>query len=77
MESLLSNAIVDLGQDQHEGIIRRNDSIPREALQPNGPRCAAYIYDVRTEVRGPQIFLSRAHPDFMAALFAQEVPGGL
>jgi len=65
------NAIVDLGKA--EGIIRRNDSIPREALQPND-RVRAYIYDVRTEVRGPQIFLSRAHPDFMAALFAQEVP---
>ncbi|MCH8521013.1 transcription termination factor NusA [Glycocaulis sp.] len=65
------NAIIDLGKA--EGIIRRNDSIPREALQPND-RVRAYIYDVRTEVRGPQIFLSRAHPDFMAALFAQEVP---
>ncbi|MCC5980769.1 MAG: transcription termination/antitermination protein NusA [Oceanicaulis sp.] len=65
------NAIIDLGKA--EGIIRRNDSIPREALQPND-RVRAYIYDVRTEVGGPQIFLSRAHPDFMAALFAQEVP---
>ena len=65
------NAIIDLGKA--EGIIRRNDAIPREALQPND-RVRAYIYDVRTEVRGPQIFLSRAHPDFMAALFAQEVP---
>ena len=65
------NAIIELGKA--EGIIRRNDAIPREALQPND-RVRAYIYDVRTEVRGPQIFLSRAHPDFMAALFAQEVP---
>ncbi|MGP1275897.1 MAG: transcription termination/antitermination protein NusA, partial [Caulobacterales bacterium] len=58
------NAIIDLGKA--EGIIRRNDAIPREALQPND-RVRAYIYDVRPEVRGPQIFLSRAHPDFMAA----------
>lgn len=65
------NAIIDLGKA--EGIIRRNDAIPREALQPND-RVRAYIYDVRPEVRGPQIFLSRAHPDFMAALFSQEVP---
>ena len=56
-----------------EGIIRRADGIPRENLQ-NNERVRAYIYDVREEVRGPQIFLSRAHPDFMAALFAQEVP---
>ena len=65
------NVIVDLGKA--EGIIRRADGIPREALQ-NNDRVRAYIYDVRPEVRGPQIFLSRAHPDFMAALFAQEVP---
>ena len=65
------NVIVDLGRA--EGIIRRADGIPRENLQ-NNERVRAYIYDVREEVRGPQIFLSRAHPDFMAALFAQEVP---
>lgn len=65
------NVIVDLGKA--EGIIRRNDGIPRESLQLND-RVRSYIYDVRQEVRGPQIFLSRAHPDFMAALFAQEVP---
>jgi len=65
------NAIIDLGRA--EGVIRRNDGIPRENLQ-NGERVRAYIYDVREEVRGPQIFLSRAHPDFMAALFSQEVP---
>ena len=65
------NAIIDLGRA--EAVIRRNDGIPRENLQ-NGERVRAYIYDVREEVRGPQIFLSRAHPDFMAALFAQEVP---
>jgi len=65
------NVIVDLGRA--EGIVRRNDGLPRENLQPN-ERVRAYIYDVRRETRGPQIFLSRAHPDFMAALFAQEVP---
>ncbi|MFW6300147.1 MAG: transcription termination factor NusA [Oceanicaulis sp.] len=65
------NVIVDLGKA--EGIIRRSDGIPRESLQVND-RVRAYIYDVREEARGPQIFLSRSHPDFMAALFAQEVP---
>ncbi|MFT6460614.1 MAG: N utilization substance protein A, partial [Maricaulis maris] len=65
------NVIIDLGRA--EAIIRRADGIPRENLQ-NNERVRAYIYDVREEVRGPQIFLSRAHPDFMAALFAQEVP---
>ncbi|MGJ3231767.1 MAG: transcription termination factor NusA [Oceanicaulis sp.] len=65
------NVIVELGKA--EGIIRRSDGIPRESLQVND-RVRAYIYDVREEVRGPQIFLSRSHPDFMAALFAQEVP---
>ena len=65
------NVIIDLGKA--EGIIRRSDGIPRESLQVND-RVRAYIYDVREETRGPQIFLSRAHPDFMAALFAQEVP---
>ncbi len=65
------NVIIDLGRA--EGIIRRADGIPRENLQ-NNERVRAYIYDVREEVRGPQIFLSRAHPDFMGALFSQEVP---
>jgi N utilization substance protein A len=65
------NVIIELGKA--EAIIRRSDGIPRESLQLND-RVRAYIYDVREEVRGPQIFLSRSHPDFMAALFAQEVP---
>jgi N utilization substance protein A len=65
------NVIIELGKA--EAIIRRSDGIPRESLQVND-RVRAYIYDVREEVRGPQIFLSRSHPDFMAALFAQEVP---
>ncbi len=66
------NIIVDLG-GRAEGIIRRDDSIPREHFN-NGDRVRSYIYDVREEPRGPQIFLSRNHPQFMAALFTQEVP---
>ena len=65
------NTIVDLGRG--EGIMRRDQSIPREAFQI-GDRCRSYIYDVRRENKGPQIMLSRAHPGFMAKLFAQEVP---
>ena len=65
------NITVDLGRA--EGVIRRDESIPRESLRP-GDRVRAYIYDVREEGRGPQIFLSRSHPQFMAKLFAQEVP---
>lgn len=65
------HVIVDLGRA--EGIIRRNDGIPRENFQPND-RVRAYLYKVSREVKGPQIFLSRAAPDFMRKLFAQEVP---
>jgi len=65
------NAMVDLGRA--EAIIRRDEIVPRETLR-NGDRVRAYIYDVRREQRGPQIFLSRTHPQFMAKLFAQEVP---
>lgn len=65
------NTIVDLGRA--EGIIRRNESIPRENLA-QGDRVRAYIFDVRREAKGPQIFLSRAKPEFMVRLFAQEVP---
>ncbi len=65
------NVIVDLGRG--EGIVRRDELIPREAFRP-GDRIRAYVYDVRREQRGPQIFLSRTHPQFMARLFAQEVP---
>jgi N utilization substance protein A len=56
-----------------EGIIRRDECIPREHFN-NGDRVRSYIYDVREEQRGPQIFLSRSHPQFMAKLFTQEVP---
>ena len=65
------NVIVDVGQA--EAIIRRDQMIPREHMR-NGDRIRAYIADVRREVRGPQIFLSRSHTDFMAKLFTQEVP---
>jgi transcription termination/antitermination protein NusA len=65
------NVIVDLGRA--EGIIRRDEMIPRENVRL-GDRIRAYIYDVRREQRGPQIFLSRTRPEFMAKLFAMEVP---
>jgi transcription termination/antitermination protein NusA len=65
------NVIVDLGRG--EGIIRRDEALPRETIRP-GDRIRAYVYDVRREQRGPQIFLSRTHPQFMAKLFGQEVP---
>ncbi|MBX3531771.1 MAG: transcription termination/antitermination protein NusA [Rhizobiaceae bacterium] len=65
------NVIVDLGRG--EGIIRRDELIPRELFK-YGDRVRAYVYDVRREQRGPQIFLSRTHPQFMAKLFAMEVP---
>jgi N utilization substance protein A len=63
--------IVDLGRA--EAVIRRDQALPRENVKP-GDRIRAYIMDVREEQRGSQIFLSRAHPQFMAQLFAQEVP---
>ena len=63
--------VVDLGRA--EAIIRKDDLLPREIYRP-GDRVRAYIFDVRREMRGPQIFLSRTHSDFMANLFAQEVP---
>jgi N utilization substance protein A len=65
------NVIVDLGRG--EGVMRRDQSIPREQFNM-GDRIRSYIYDVRRETKGPQIMLSRAHPGFMAKLFAQEVP---
>mgnify|MGYP003392584377 CR=1 FL=1 len=65
------SVIVDLGRG--EAIIRRDEMLPREVFR-NGDRVRAYLFDVRRETRGPQIFLSRTHPQFMAKLFAQEVP---
>jgi N utilization substance protein A len=65
------NMMVEIGSA--EGLLRRDELIPREAFR-NSDRIRAYIYDVRDEPRGPQIFLSRTHPAFLAKLFAQEVP---
>jgi N utilization substance protein A len=65
------NITIDLGRT--EAMLRRDESLPREHFK-NGDRVRAYIYDVREEQRGPQIFLSRTHPLFMAKLFTQEVP---
>src|SRR5689334_9305533 len=65
------NVIVDLGRG--EGIIRRDEMIPRENFR-YGDRVRAFVYDVRREQRGPQIFLSRTHPQFMVKLFTMEVP---
>ncbi len=65
------NVIADLGRA--EAIMRRDEALPRETFR-NGDRIRAYIFDVRREQRGPQIFLSRTRPEFMARLFAQEVP---
>ncbi|MGI9405421.1 MAG: transcription termination factor NusA [Hyphomicrobiaceae bacterium] len=65
------HVIVDLGRG--EGIVRRDEKLPREAFR-YGDRIRAYIADIRRETRGPQIFLSRTRPEFMAKLFAQEVP---
>jgi N utilization substance protein A len=65
------NVVVDLGRA--EALLRRDELIPRETFR-TGDRVRAYIFDVRQEPRGPQIFLSRTHPQFMAKLFAQEVP---
>ena len=65
------NVMVDLGRA--EALLRRDELLPRESFR-RGDRVRGYIYDVRQELRGPQIFLSRTHPQFMAKLFAQEVP---
>lgn len=65
------NVTIDLGRA--EGFLRRDELLPREHYKV-GDRIRAFIYDVRQEQRGPQIFLSRTHPMFMAKLFAQEVP---
>ncbi|MFN7598347.1 MAG: transcription termination/antitermination protein NusA, partial [Cereibacter sp.] len=65
------NIIVDVGTG--EAILRRNEKIGREAYRP-GDRIRCYIKDVRREQRGPQIFLSRTAPEFMAELFKMEVP---
>ena len=65
------NVIVDLGKA--EGVIKKDELIPREILK-TGDRVKAYCYEVKNELKGHQIFLSRAHPQFLARLFFQEVP---
>jgi N utilization substance protein A len=65
------NLMVEIGKA--EALLRRDELIPRESFR-NGDRVRAFIHDVREEPRGPQIFLSRTHPGFLAKLFAQEVP---
>lgn len=65
------NVIVDMGRG--EAYVRRDELLPREQFR-TGDRIRAYVYDVRRESRGPQVYLSRTHPVFMAKLFAQEVP---
>lgn len=65
------NVIVDVGAG--EAILRRNEKIGRESYRPND-RIRCYVKDVRREPRGPQIFLSRTSPEFMAELFKMEVP---
>ncbi|MEC8181352.1 MAG: transcription termination factor NusA [Pseudomonadota bacterium] len=65
------NVTIDLGRG--EGVLRRDELLPRESFR-QGDRVRAYIHEVRRENRGPQIFLSRTHPDFMRLLFTQEVP---
>jgi len=65
------NIIVDLGKA--EGFLRKDELIPRENFK-NGDRIRAYFFDIKEEVKGHQISLSRTHPQFMAKLFVQEVP---
>ena len=65
------NVTVDFGRA--EAVIRKDELIPRETFRP-GDRIRAYIFDVRREKNGPQVFLSRVRPEFMAKLFMQEVP---
>ena len=65
------NLIVDLGKS--EAIIKREELIPRETFK-NGDRVRAFIYDVKEDIKGYQIFLSRTHPQFLSHLFTQEVP---
>ena len=65
------NLIIDLGKS--EAIIKREELIPRETFK-NGDRVRAYIYEVKNDVKGYQVFLSRTHPNFLSKLFFQEVP---
>jgi len=66
------NVYVDLGGNA-EAFIPKDKSIPRDALRP-GDRVRGYLYEVRSESRGPQLFISRTAPEFMIELFKLEVP---
>lgn len=65
------NVVLDIGKA--EAILRRDEIIPREKFK-NGDRVRAYVLEVRKETKGPQIFLSRTCPEFLAKLFTSEVP---
>ncbi len=65
------NVVIDLGNA--EGVIKKDEIIPRENLR-RGDRVKSYLYNVSQDTKGPQIFLSRTHPQFLANLFTQEVP---
>src|SRR5690606_22533593 len=56
-----------------EAMVPREEMIPREAVRP-GDRLRGYLYDVRSESRGPQLFMSRTRPEFLIELFKLEVP---
>jgi N utilization substance protein A len=66
------NVYLDLG-DNVEAVIPREDVIPREAIRP-GDRLRGYLKEVRSESRGPQLFVSRTAPEFLVELFKLEVP---
>ncbi|VAW60602.1 Transcription termination protein NusA [hydrothermal vent metagenome] len=66
------NIYIDLG-DNVEAFIPREDVIPREAVRP-GDRLRGYLKEVRSEARGPQLFISRTAPEFLVELFKLEVP---
>lgn len=65
------NLIVEVGRV--EALLRRDELIPRESYRV-GDRIRALVLDVRSEIKGPQVFLTRSHPQFLAALFTAEVP---
>ncbi len=67
------NFSVTLDIGKAEGVIRKEEMIPREQLKP-GDRVRTYILNVSEETRGPQIFLSRSCNEFLSLLFTQEVP---
>lgn len=66
------NVILDLGNNA-EALISREEMIPREPVR-SGDRLRGYLYEVRSEPRGPQLFISRVRPEFLIELFKLEVP---